>query len=346
MSAAPRLSVIVPAFKAEQVLPRCCEALLASDLTRSDWEFIIVDDGSPDRTPDIAEGYADRVLRLDPPPGGPGRVRNRGIEIARAPIALFVDSDVCVHPDVLSRVVAHFEDNEDLVALFGAYDDQPGAPGFLSAYRNLLHRYHHLKDAGEAETFWAGCGAVRVSAFREVGGFDEARYPRPQIEDIELGYRLRDEEGQILLDPEIQCQHLKRWTWGGMLRTDLKDRGIPWMRLLLERQDAGARASLNVGPTEKLKTALAVGAFGLLFMGAILLGMGVPGAGWGVLAGALGLLVHTLWNLPVVVWFARTRGLLFALGVIPLQILYYLLNGVAAATGIAGHALSGPKRQA
>ncbi len=339
MTTTPRLSVIVPSFQATEVLPRCCEALLASELSRSEWELIIVDDGSPDATPDVAERYADTVIRMPSPPGGPGRVRNRGVEVAQAEVALFVDSDVCVHPDVLRRVLEHFDNKPNLVAVFGAYDDAPGAPGFISAYRNLLHRYHHLRDAGAAETFWAGCGAVRVSAFREVGGFDVERYPRPQIEDIELGYRLRDEGGDILLDPGIQCQHLKQWTWKGMLRTDLGDRGIPWMRLLLERERAGARPSLNVGPEEKLKTALVGLSMAFLAFGLVGVILGDPALRWGLAAGLLGLLVHTVWNLPLVLWFARTRGFLFALGVIPLQVLYYLLNGVAAAFGYVGHAL-------
>jgi hypothetical protein len=172
-------------------------------------------------------------------------------------VLLFVDADVVVHGDTLRRVLDAFDADAGLGALFGAYDDAPAHPSFLSQYRNLLHRYVHLRGAGQADTFWAGCGAVRTDAFVEVGGFDAARFPRPQIEDIELGYRLRDAGHRIEIRPEVQAKHLKRWTFAGMLRTDLLDRGVPWMGLLLERRSgAGDGRNLNVGRLEKLKTGL------------------------------------------------------------------------------------------
>ncbi|MEZ4414445.1 MAG: glycosyltransferase [Gemmatimonadota bacterium] len=326
----PRLSVVVPAHRAETVLPQCAEALLASDLPREAWELIVVDDASPDGTAELAGRWADDVIRLGPRPGGPGLARNRGVERARAPVVLFVDSDVCVSPHTLARVVEDFERDPALVALFGSYDEEPAAQGFLSEYRNLLHRYHHVRTAGEAETFWAGCGAVRTEAFRAVGGFDARRFPRPQIEDIELGYRLRDAGGKIRLDPAVECKHLKHWTWSGMLRTDLRDRGIPWMRLLLERGNS-SRATLNVDATEKTRTALAAGSLLALVLGTIL-------RLWPLAAtGLAGLAALTLWNHALLRWFAGVRGWGFAMRVIPMQILYYLLNAVAAALGILGH---------
>ncbi len=327
----PRLTVVVPAHDARGVLPACLQALLASDLPRSEWELVVVDDASRDDTAELATGVADRVIRLEDGPNGPAFARNRGVEAAGGHVVVFIDADVCVHADTLSRFAAHFRDASDLVAVFGAYDDQPGAGGFLSVYRNLLHRYVHERDAGDAETFWAGCGAVRRDAFREVGGFDETRFPRPQIEDIELGYRLRDRGGRILIDPEIQAKHLKRWTLRGMVKTDLMDRGIPWMRLLLER-GPHARASLNVGAAEKVRTLLVGMALAALAAGAL-----VPSAPAGF--AGLGLLILvTVSNFALYRWFARRRGALFALAVVPLQILYYLINGAAAGTGMLLHA--------
>ena len=333
--ATPYLSVIVPAYNGMGVLPRCLDSLAASDFPRSEWELIVVDDCSTDETADFAESGADRVVRLSGGPHGPAFARNRGVETAAGAVVVFIDADVCVHPDTLSRFAEHFRASDDLVSVFGAYDDEPGAPGFLSVYRNLLHRYVHERDAGEAETFWAGCGAIRTSAYRDVGGFDEDRFPRPQIEDIELGYRLRDEGGRILIDPSIQAKHLKRWTFGGMVRTDLVDRGIPWMRLLLERGPE-TKASLNVGAAEKVKTVFVGLGLGALTVGLLLPSLVVGGLG------ALSLAGVTFSNLALYRWFARQRGLMFALGIVPLQILYYVLNGLAAATGILLHAAGRP----
>ena len=73
--------------------------------------------------------------------------------------------------------------------------------------------------------------------------FDEVRYRKPQIEDVELGYRLRQRGKRIMLDPTIQGTHLKAWTFGGIIRTDLTQRGIPWVRLLLEKAPGAGRAA-------------------------------------------------------------------------------------------------------
>ena len=65
-----------------------------------------------------------------------------------------------------------------------------------------------------------------------MGGHDE-RYRRPCIEDIELGYRLRDAGHEIRLCRDLQVKHLKRWRLGDMLTTDLLKRAVPWTRLML-----------------------------------------------------------------------------------------------------------------
>ena len=103
---------------------------------------------------------------------------------------MFVDADVAVHPDAFTRLRAAFAADRDLVAVYGSYDDSPADRATVSAFRNLLHHHVHQSGAGPAETFWTGLGAVRRSHFLAVGGFDEARYPHPSIEDIDFGHRL------------------------------------------------------------------------------------------------------------------------------------------------------------
>jgi len=121
-----------------------------------------------------------------------------------------------------------------LAAVFGSYDDQPPVSGRVSRYKNLLHHYVHQHGAREAETFWAGCGAIRREVFASLGGFSE-NYRRPSIEDIELGARLCEAGHPIRLDPEILCTHRKRWTLASLLRTDIFGRAVPWTRLILRQ---------------------------------------------------------------------------------------------------------------
>jgi GT2 family glycosyltransferase len=83
------------------------------------------------------------------------------------------------------------------------------------------------------QTFWTGCGAVRRSWFERLGGFSR-RYTEPSIEDVEFGYRLTAAGGIIWLDPTAQVTHLKPWTLGSMVKTDLWKRAVPWSQLLRE----------------------------------------------------------------------------------------------------------------
>jgi hypothetical protein len=242
-------------------------------------------------------------------------------------VLAFIDADVCVHRPTLRELLETLEQDPELTAVFGAYDDKPVGPGTVSQYRNLLHHYVHVQHAGEADTFWAGCGAVRRADFLRAGGFDAARYPRPQIEDIALGYRLRAAGARIVLRPDIQATHLKRWTLGNMVRNDLLDRGVPWMELLLEKNAVGGGA-LNVRQRERVLTGVV--ALALLFVAAAV----VTRSGVWLAAAAGCLIVPILADVPLTRWFARQRGPAFALRTIPLRLLYYMLNVIAVA--IAG----------
>jgi len=112
-----RLSVIVPVHNARYFLDRCLQSLAASEFR--DYECIIVDDASTDDTPAVAAQYGARVVRLDRN-DGPAKARNRGAEQARGEILVFLDSDVCVHPDTLGRIDAHFRDHPTTDALMGS----------------------------------------------------------------------------------------------------------------------------------------------------------------------------------------------------------------------------------
>ena len=323
-------SVIMPAHQAARLLPDTLAALSRSTLPRERWELLVVDDASTDETAEVAAQWADAVITLDGPPRGPGGARNAAAARAQGTWLIFIDADVRVHPTTLQRFADTVAADPMLVGVFGSYDDTPAARGLLSEYRNLLHRYVHLRGAGEAETFWAGCGAIRRDAFEAVGGFDTARFPRPQIEDIELGYRLRDRGGRIRLDPTIQATHLKRWHLWPMVRTDFRDRGIPWMRLLLERRGRTA-PTLNTGRAEQFRVGLA-GLGMVTLVGSLLLRE--PALAW---ASACMWLVLAVANADTYRWFASQRGLAFAFRVVPLHLAYYASNALAAVAGIVQH---------
>src|SRR5207237_7292368 len=126
---------------------------------------------------------------------------------------------------------------------------------------------------------WTGCGTIRRDVFLEFGGFDPRLYPRPAIEDIELGYRLTRAGRRIVLARDVLATHLKRWTLPEMVRTDIFRRGVPWM-LLIQRTGT-METDLNVNANQKVCVALT----GVTLLAA-LCGIAIPGA---VIGAGLGL---------------------------------------------------------
>ncbi len=331
----PYLSVIVPVRGGARLLPDTLGAMLESDLSKDRWELIVVDDASDDDTAAVAARYADVVIRLSGKPRGPAYARNRGFEVSRGAVIVFIDADVRVHGDTLSRFARAFEEGADVSAVFGSYDASPAAPGLVSQYRNLLHHFVHQANPGDAETFWAGCGAVRSAAFAEVGMYDEWHFSQPQIEDIELGRRLRRAGHRIVLRPDIQGTHLKQWSLRDVLRTDLRSRGVPWTRLLMQEGSA-AGFTLNVGAAQRACTVGVGLALLSLIAAAVTTNLVLLLAAIGLLAGVLAV------NWRFYDLLRRQRGLLFAIAVAPLHLAYYTSNGVAVVLGSLAHAVVGP----
>ena len=227
------LSAVVPATDRPVTLERCLDAIARADVAPD--EVVVVEHPS-----ELSAAGA----------------RNEGVRRATGDVIVFVDADVEVHRDAFVGIRAAYAADPALAAVYGSYDDSPRAPTTVSAFRNLLHHHVHQAGAGPADTFWTGLGAVRRTAFLDIGGFDEARYPHPSVEDIEFGRRLSDAGQPILLDPTIQGTHLKAWTLRSMIWTDFARRGIPWVAL--ECRQRRLSSSLNLGWRHRLSAAACV----------------------------------------------------------------------------------------
>lgn len=296
------LAIVVPVFNGATFLRRSLPSLTAQ---APDAEVAVVDAGSTDDSARVARELGATVIALRER-AGPARARNAGVSRLEAEVVLFLDADCVPHPDVVARVRAAFRHDRDLVSLTGSYDDAPPEPGFFSQYMNLRHHHFHQRARRENATFWAGCGAVRRKAFVAVGGFDEQRYPRPQIEDIELGLRLR-RVGQTRLDPDLQVTHLKRWTLRSVIETDIRQRAIPWARLILE--SGSLPDDLNLTWSQRAAALLSP----LLLASLLLSPWAVLTGRWAALAIAGGLtLASGVLTFDLLRFFTRVRGPWFA----------------------------------
>jgi glycosyltransferase involved in cell wall biosynthesis len=246
------VSVIVPVYNGNRTLESCLRAIASSDYPN--YELVVVDDSSTDDTSEIARRFSARLISLTGGPYGPAYARNRGAEVAEGDIVFFVDADVVIYPDTVSRVAETFVRKPDISAMFGSYDDTPEAGDFSSQFKNLFHHFVHQQGQEQAVTFWSGCGAVKREVFLESGGFDSERYARPSIEDIELGYRLTAAGHKIAVNKEVQVKHLKRWTLRDMVKADIFYRAIPWTQLILKEKDLPN--DLNLGLSQRASALL------------------------------------------------------------------------------------------
>ncbi len=325
---APFVSVIIPVHNGARTLGACLQALKQTGYKA--WELIVVDDSSGDGSGDIAAEQGCRVLTNKGAARGPAWARNCGARRAKGDVLVFLDADITVRPHTIARLVQTLQ-KKQAAACFGSYDDAPAAENFLSQYKNLLHHFVHQRGRREATTFWAGCGAVRREAFWDVGGFCQA-YTRPSIEDIELGQRLRARGYSIVLAPEIQVTHLKRWDAPGLLRSDIFRRAIPWSRLLLQRGQLPD--DLNLAWGQRAGAAAAWTLLAALFC--------LPLSRRAVPLAGLSLAALLALNADFYRFLAERRGLGFLARALPWHWFYFIYSSGAFGAALLGEAIPEP----
>lgn len=182
------ISIVVPVYKVEAYLHRCVDSILAQSFT--DFELILVDDGSPDNCGKICDEYAEKDKRIrvvHQKNGGLSAARNAGIDIAQGEWISFIDSDDWIHPDYL-RVLyeAATEQGTDISA--GSYetvndDTKVSNDGIDPEITETTPEEFWVENRTNATVAW---GKLYKRRF-----FDEVRYPVGKYhEDEYVTYKL------------------------------------------------------------------------------------------------------------------------------------------------------------
>jgi len=211
----PKVSVIVAVYNQEKYIGRCLRSLLHQTMSHSDYEIIVVDDGSDDRTPYALELFYDpsdsviSVIRNESNYGLPVSV-NRGLRVARAPYVVRVDSDDFVNVNFLNVLYYYLESNKYADAVACDYlllDDAEGELG----------RFNCLNDP-------IACGIMfRKKQLFDVGLYDESfshhedrdlriRFEKKyKIQRLELPlYRYRRHANNMTNDKEMMDHYFER----------------------------------------------------------------------------------------------------------------------------------------
>ncbi len=219
-------SFIIPARNEEKDIARCIQSINATS-TIHDYEIIVVDNGSTDKTALIAENAGSIVLHKEK--CFVGAVRNVGAKNASGKILCFVDADCTISPGWFYQVEAYA--NELKAHAVGVV----GAEHLLPPESNLLQRswFSHQRRnfVGAAQMIPTGNMIISTSLFEAAGGFNEEL---TSGEDFEFCDRLRNLGFSIIHDCRLECFHYgnpnsldqffkrERWHGRGMV-ADLKD---------------------------------------------------------------------------------------------------------------------------
>jgi len=148
-----RVSVIVPVYQVEAYLPRCLDSILAQ--TYTDFELILVNDGTKDDCPRIMREYAlrdQRIRQIHKENGGLSSARNAGLDIARGEYIAFIDSDDYVSADLLQEAVAAADQSRAELVLFNyRIVNEQGEQG---PYLSFEDETIHMKEFGLANYFY------------------------------------------------------------------------------------------------------------------------------------------------------------------------------------------------
>lgn len=192
----PYISVVIPAYNEEKYLGETLKSVIAQDYPEDDYEVIVVDNNSEDKTAEVAGKYKVRVVECKTK--GVSAARQAGAEAARGEIIVFTDADTTVPDGWLTQIGKYFQ-NEEIAAITG------------TAVLNKTDRFNNLLAMGFPAfmriQFFLGrkalngfnC-AIRKTVFDTIGGFNTGL---SSAEDVDLGIRA-SKEGKVIFVPEIK----------------------------------------------------------------------------------------------------------------------------------------------
>ena len=150
-----KLSIIVPIYGVEQYLRKCVDSLLNQDIPSSEYEIILVDDGSPDECPQICDEYAEaheNIHVVHRENGGLSAARNSGIEVAQGEYVMFVDSDDYLQKNVLGALLDQMESQHLDVLRYNYYNVREDGSIF-EPHKNAKPYFDYSSEVVDGETF-------------------------------------------------------------------------------------------------------------------------------------------------------------------------------------------------
>ncbi len=200
----PKISVIVPAYNAENTISSCLNGLVNQTIPDDQYEIIVVDDASVDKTSAIIQSYPN-IRYLNISHGGPSAARNEGAKAAIGDILVFTDADCVPSQDWLQCMTLPFDD-PDIIGLKGTYRSQQN--GFVPRFVQLEYesKYQRMRKFQYIDFIDTYSAAYRKKIFLENTGFD-TNFPVASVEDQEFSFRLARKGYRMVFVPSAIVYH-------------------------------------------------------------------------------------------------------------------------------------------
>lgn len=202
-------SVVIPSYRGAHRLPELLDALVAQDF-REPWEVVLVLDGPPDGSAEVAARYAEALdlsVLSSPEPHGTVHALNAGYAAARGRVLIRCDDDLTPGPDMVRRHVEHHRTETDL-GVIGLTRDVFPPTRYAAAYGERANRRSldaaYARPPAERWLHWAAHNSLTRDTWDRAGGFD-TRFVYGQ--DYELGLRLHEGGVRFVIDPALELGH-------------------------------------------------------------------------------------------------------------------------------------------
>ena len=235
----PEISVILATYGRADVLPKTMDCLASQDIPPESFEVIIIDDGSPDNTPEVAEALAREMpfsttVLVNERNSGAGYTQNRGIEAAKAPLLLIMADDILFVPGALrAHLEAHAEHPGEEVSILGNVVPSPEMTE-KSLFLRKFDPFRYEENWGQMEELpfyaWGAANAsLKASLIRKAGMFAN-RVGRAGVQnhhDVEMAWRLKQQGMRLYFNAEAKGYHHHYYTLESAAKK-WRERGLNW----------------------------------------------------------------------------------------------------------------------
>lgn len=207
------VSIIIPVYNVEPYLCKCIDSILAQ--TYTNLEIILVDDGSPDRCPEICDKYAEmdsRIHVIHKPNGGLSDARNAGLEVASGEWIAFVDSDDWIEPDMYKKLLQNAEMYQAEISIGGVNDELLTDEGttILKTTMTDSVNYRCCTNTETMQNYFKGSWSAWDKIYQKKV-FENVRFPVGEInEDEAIVLHLLEKCRKVVYTNEVFYHYIHR----------------------------------------------------------------------------------------------------------------------------------------